>query len=185
MYVAFDYKHLASAITRARKLRKLTQTQLAAACNTDQATISRLENPANKHSVTLASLNKVASALGANMRVVFEPAEAETLAPHPAKKPKLSPSGLKELTIFEVDRLNRIHPDYLRRELKELREAGKRVPDETAVLLAQEVGKRWEPGEELTTHEAEQLQQMSYRDKLNEVIRLQNEGKHVPDKLLL
>ncbi len=107
MYVAFDYKHLASAITRVRKLRKLTQAQLAAACGMNQTTISRLENPANKHSVTLATLNKVAAALGTNMRVVFQPAEAETLA-QPTRKPEPTPKQLKELSIYEAERLQRM-----------------------------------------------------------------------------
>lgn len=91
MYAVFDYKFLASDITRVRKQRKLTQTQLAAACGMNQTTISRLENPDNKHSVTLATLNKVAAALGANMRVVFKPAEADTLTQLPTKKPQPTP----------------------------------------------------------------------------------------------
>ena len=129
MYSAFDYKFLASAITRARKLRKLTQAQLAAACGMNQTTVSRLENPANKPSVTLATLNKVAAALGCNMRVVFKPAEAETLD-LPAKKPEPTPRQLQDLTDYELERLKSLSGNRLINEVVRLQDGGKYVPDE-------------------------------------------------------
>lgn len=129
MYSAFEYKFLASAVARARKQRKLTQTQLAAACGMNQTTISRLENPDNKHSVTLATLNKVAAALGCNMRVVFKPAEAETLA-LPPKKPEPTPSQTHELTTFEEERLRQLSGNKLINEIIRLQDSGKAVPEE-------------------------------------------------------
>jgi len=129
MYSAFEYKFLASAITRARKLRKLTQAQLAAACGMNQTTISRLENPANKHSVTLATLNKVAAALGTNMRVVFQPAEAETLA-QPMRKPEPTPRQLEDLTAYEIERLQQLNGRTLINEIVRLQDGGKWVPDD-------------------------------------------------------
>jgi transcriptional regulator with XRE-family HTH domain len=129
MYSAFEYKFLASAITRARKQRKLTQAQLAAACGMNQTTISRLENPANKHSVTLSTLNKVAAALGCNMRVVFKPAEAETLVPT-TKKPVHTPKQLQDLTDYEIERLQQLSGNRLINEIVRLQDGGKWVPDE-------------------------------------------------------
>jgi transcriptional regulator with XRE-family HTH domain len=128
MYSSFEYKFLASAITRARKQRKLTQTQLAAACGMNQTTVSRLENPDNKHSVTLATLNKVAAALGCNMRVVFKPAEAETLVQ--TKKPEPTQTEWRELTIYELDRLRNMSGHTLINEVVRLQDGGKYVPDE-------------------------------------------------------
>ena len=129
MYSAFEYKFLASAVARARKQRKLTQTQLAAACGMNQTTISRLENPDNKHSVTLATLNKVAAALGCNMRVVFKPAEAETLA-LPPKKLEPTPAQHHELTTFEEERLRQLSGNKLINEIIRLQDSGKAVPEE-------------------------------------------------------
>jgi transcriptional regulator with XRE-family HTH domain len=128
MYSSFEYKFLASAITRARKQRKLTQTQLAAACGMNQTTVSRLENPDNKHSVTLATLNKVAAALGCNMRVVFKPAEAETLVQ--TKKPAPTQTEWQELTIYELERLQNMSGRTLINEVVRLQDGGKYVPDE-------------------------------------------------------
>ena len=127
MYSSFEYKFLASAVARARKQRKLTQTQLAAACGMNQTTISRLENPDNKHSVTLATLNKVAAALGCNMRVVFKPAEAETLA---TKKPEPTPKQLQDLTDYEIERLQQLSGKSLINEIVRLQDSGTWVPDE-------------------------------------------------------
>lgn len=127
MYSSFEYKFLASAVTRARKQRKLTQTQLAAACGMNQTTVSRLENPDNKHSVTLATLNKVAAALGCNMRVVFKPAEAETLA---TKKPTPTPKQTHDLTEYELDRLRQLSGNKLINEIIRLQDEGKYAPDE-------------------------------------------------------
>lgn len=128
MYSAFEYKFLASAVARARKQRKLTQAQLAAACGMNQTTVSRLENPDNKHSVTLATLNKVAAALGCNMRVVFKPAEAETLA---TKKPEPTPAQTHDLTEYELDRLRQLSGTKLINEIIRLQdEEGKFAPDE-------------------------------------------------------
>jgi transcriptional regulator with XRE-family HTH domain len=128
MYSSFEYKFLASAITRARKQRKLTQAQLAAACGMNQTTISRLENPANKHSVTLATLNKAAAALGCNMRVVFKPAEAETLVQ--TKKPEPTPKQMQELTTYELERLQNMSGHTLINEVVRLQDGGKWVPNE-------------------------------------------------------
>ena len=131
MYSAFEYKFLASAVARARKQRKLTQAQLAAACGMNQTTISRLENPDNKHSVTLATLNKVAAALGCNMRVVFKPAEAETLTQSPTKKPEPTPKQAWELTEYELERLRQLSGRQLINEVVRLQdEEGKFAPDE-------------------------------------------------------
>jgi transcriptional regulator with XRE-family HTH domain len=129
MYSAFEYKFLASAITRARKQRKLTQAQLAAACSMNQTTVSRLENPANKHSVTLATLNKVAAAMGCNMRVVFKPAEAETLD-LPAKKPEPTQAQWEDLTTYELERLQQLSGNRLINEVVRLQDSGKWVPNE-------------------------------------------------------
>lgn len=129
MYSAFEYKFLASAVTRARKQRKMTQAQLAAACGMNQTTISRLENPANKHSVTLATLNKVAAAMGCNMRVVFKPAEAETLD-LPAKKPEPTQKQWQDLTAYEEERLRQLTGHTLINEVVRLQDGGKWVPDE-------------------------------------------------------
>ena len=127
MYSSFEYKFLASAVARARKQRKLTQAQLAAACGMNQTTISRLENPDNKHSVTLATLNKVAAALGCNMRVVFKPAEAETLA---TKKPVHTPKQTHDLTEYELDRLRQLSGNKLINEIIRLQDEGKYAPSE-------------------------------------------------------
>ena len=129
MYSAFEYKFLASAVARARKQRKLTQAQLAAACGMNQTTVSRLENPDNKHSVTLATLNKVAAALGCNMRVVFKPAEAETLA-LPPKKPEPTPAQWQDLSAFEAERLQQLSGKSLINEIVRLQDSGTWVPDE-------------------------------------------------------
>lgn len=129
MYSSFEYKFLASAITRARKVRKLTQTQLAAACGMNQTTISRLENPDNKHSVTLATLNKVAAAMGCNMRVVFKPAEAETLVQSP-KKPEPTQKQAWELTEYELERLRQLSGSKLLNEVIRLQDEGKYAPNE-------------------------------------------------------
>ena len=129
MYSSFEYKFLASAVARARKQRKLTQAQLAAACGMNQTTVSRLENPDNKHSVTLATLNKVAAALGCNMRVVFKPAEAETLA-LPPKKPTPTPSQTHDLTEYELDRLRQLSGNKLINEIIRLQDEGKYAPSE-------------------------------------------------------
>ena len=129
MYSSFEYKFLASAVARARKQRKLTQAQLAAACGMNQTTISRLENPDNKHSVTLATLNKVAAALGCNMRVVFKPAEAETLT-LPPKKPEPTPKQTWELTEYELERLRQLSGRQLINEVIRLQDEGKYAPSE-------------------------------------------------------
>jgi len=129
MYSTFEYKFLASAVTRARKQRKLTQTQLAAACGMNQTTVSRLENPDNKHSVTLATLNKVAAALGCNMRVVFKPAEAETLV-QPTQKPAPTQKQWEDLTTYELERLKSLSGRTLINEVVRLQDGGKWVPNE-------------------------------------------------------
>jgi DNA-binding XRE family transcriptional regulator len=59
---------LAYRITELREKCGLTQAQLAAKVGTTQAGISRLENP-NYRNYSLTTLEKVAAALGARLRV--------------------------------------------------------------------------------------------------------------------
>jgi DNA-binding XRE family transcriptional regulator len=59
---------LAYRITELREKCGLTQAQLAAKVGTTQAGISRLENP-NYRNYSLSTLEKVAAALGARLRV--------------------------------------------------------------------------------------------------------------------
>ena len=62
---------LAHRITELREKCGLTQAQLADKVGTTQAGISRLENP-NYRNYSLTTLEKVAAALGARLRVELE-----------------------------------------------------------------------------------------------------------------
>ena len=63
---------IAYKIMQLRKLRRLSQTQLAKKMGTTQQTISRLENPQN-YEVTLATLSKAALALDARLNIDLTP----------------------------------------------------------------------------------------------------------------
>jgi DNA-binding XRE family transcriptional regulator len=67
---------LSHRITALREKRGLTQAELARRVGTTQAGISRLEN-ANYRNYSLATLGKVAAALGARLKVDFEEATAQ------------------------------------------------------------------------------------------------------------
>ena len=62
---------LAHRITELREKCGLTQADLARKVGTTQAGISRLENP-NYHNYSLATLEKIAAALGAKLKVELE-----------------------------------------------------------------------------------------------------------------
>lgn len=62
---------LAYRIVELREKRGLTQAQLARKVGTTQAGISRLENP-NYRNYSLSTLEKVANALGARLKVELE-----------------------------------------------------------------------------------------------------------------
>ena len=62
---------LAHRITELREKSGLTQAQLADKVGTTQAGISRLENP-NYRNYSLTTLEKVAAAVGARLRVELE-----------------------------------------------------------------------------------------------------------------
>ena len=62
---------LAHRIAELREQRGLTQAQLAEKVGTTQAGISRLENP-NYHNYSLKTLEKVAVALGARLKIEIE-----------------------------------------------------------------------------------------------------------------
>jgi DNA-binding XRE family transcriptional regulator len=62
---------LAHRIAELREKCGLTQAELARKVGTTQAGISRLENP-NYHNYSLKTLEKVANALGARLRVELE-----------------------------------------------------------------------------------------------------------------
>ena len=64
---------LAYRITELREKCGLTQAQLAEKVGTTQAGISRLENP-NYRNYSLTTLDKVAAALGARLKVELEDA---------------------------------------------------------------------------------------------------------------
>lgn len=137
MYRAFLFKSFAADLKEARLKRKLTQAQLAASSGVRQATISRLEKQTG-NDVNVATLEKLAAALHANLEIKI------TLAEVADAKPAPTPGQLKELTIYEVERLQRMRPDplnpepfdpfdptdYFQKEIDEMQAAGKRVPDE-------------------------------------------------------
>ena len=64
------YAELAVQIARLRTQKKLSQRRLARLLHTSQQTVSRLEDPQNT-SYSLRTLNKVARALGKQLKVEF------------------------------------------------------------------------------------------------------------------
>jgi DNA-binding XRE family transcriptional regulator len=72
-YNELNHLRLSHRITALREKRGLTQAELARKVGTTQAGISRLENP-SYHTYSLATLGKVATALGARLKVDFEEA---------------------------------------------------------------------------------------------------------------
>jgi DNA-binding XRE family transcriptional regulator len=67
----FDRLNLAHRIAELREKSGLTQSELARKVGTTQAGISRLENP-NYRNYSLKTLEKVAAALGARLRVELQ-----------------------------------------------------------------------------------------------------------------
>ena len=65
---------VALEITKAREARKMSQRELAEALKTKQQTVSRIECGAQN--VTIATLEKIAKALGLGLQVRFVPAGA-------------------------------------------------------------------------------------------------------------
>ena len=70
-YAELSRLRLAHRIAQLREKRGLTQAELARRVGTTQAGISRLENP-NYRNYSLKTLEKVAMALGARLRVELE-----------------------------------------------------------------------------------------------------------------
>jgi DNA-binding XRE family transcriptional regulator len=70
-YDELDRLRLAHRITELREKSGLTQAELAKKVGTTQAGISRLENP-NYRNYSLKTLEKVATALGARLKVELE-----------------------------------------------------------------------------------------------------------------
>lgn len=122
MYRAFLFKFFAADLRRARKARKLTQAQLAEASGVRQATISKLEKQTSCD-VNVATLEKLAAALHANLRIDLTLAEV-------TKKPEPTPTEWRELTIYELERLRNMSGHTLINEVVRLQDGGKYVPDE-------------------------------------------------------
>ena len=70
-YAELDRLRLAQRIAELREKCGLTQAELARKVGTTQAGISRLENP-NYRNYSLKTLEKVATALGARLKVELE-----------------------------------------------------------------------------------------------------------------
>lgn len=101
LYRAFSFAYCARQLKQARKLRKLTQAQLATSSGVRQATISKLEKQTSCD-VSLVTLERLAAALHANLRVDF------TLAETPSVKPQPTPFEAKQLSDWEYERLEEI-----------------------------------------------------------------------------
>jgi transcriptional regulator with XRE-family HTH domain len=87
---------VALQIARLREQAGLSQKELAKRLKTSQQQISRLESPGYEgHSLTM--LRRVAKALHANVRVVFEPAKAtnEAHVAEPAERYRAKPAKAK------------------------------------------------------------------------------------------
>ena len=69
----FPYRQLADELVALRAGLGLTQAQLAQRTNTSQSVIARLES--GRHPVTVKTLTTIASAVGMDWRISFEPAE--------------------------------------------------------------------------------------------------------------
>ena len=65
---------VALEIVKAREARKMSQCDLAAVLKTKQQTVSRIERGAQN--VTVATLHKIAKALGLGLQIRFVPAGA-------------------------------------------------------------------------------------------------------------
>ena len=124
MYRAFLFKFFAADLRRVRKARKLTQAQLAEASGVRQATISKLEKQTSCD-VNVATLEKLAAALHANLRIDLTLAEV-TKKPTPVH----TPTEWKELTTYELERLQNMSGRTLINEVVRLQDGGKYVPDE-------------------------------------------------------
>ena len=124
MYRAFLFKFFAADLRRVRKARKLTQAQLAAASGVRQATISKLEKQTSCD-VNVATLEKLAAALHANMEIKIALADIE-----PTKKPEPTQAQWEELTDYELERLQQLSGNRLINEVVRLQDGGKWVPDE-------------------------------------------------------
>lgn len=74
-YNELNHLRLSNRIAALREKRGLSQAELARKVGTTQAGISRLENP-NYQNYSLATLGKVANALGARLKVDFEESTA-------------------------------------------------------------------------------------------------------------
>jgi transcriptional regulator with XRE-family HTH domain len=87
---------VALQIAALREQAGLSQKELAKRLNTSQQQVSRLESPEYEgHSLSM--LRRVAKALHANVRVVFEPAKAtnEAHVAEPAKRYRAKPAKAK------------------------------------------------------------------------------------------
>lgn len=125
MYRAFLFKFFAADLRKARKARKMTQAQLAEASGVRQATISKLEKQTSCD-VNVATLEKLAAALHANLRIDLTLADIA-----PTKKPEPTPKQTWELTEYELDRLRQLSGRQLINEIVRLQdEEGKFAPDE-------------------------------------------------------
>ena len=124
MYRAFLFKFFAADLRRVRKARKLTQAQLAEASGVRQATISKLEKQTSCD-VNVATLEKLAAALHANLRIDLTLAEV-TKKPTPVH----TPTEWQELTTYELERLRQLSGNRLINEVVRLQDGGKYVPDE-------------------------------------------------------
>jgi transcriptional regulator with XRE-family HTH domain len=122
MYRAFLFKFFAADLRKARKARKMTQAQLAEASGVRQATISKLEKQTSCD-VNVATLEKLAAALHANLRIDLTLADITV-------KPVHTPKQLEDLTAYETERLQQLSGNRLINEIVRLQDGGKWVPDE-------------------------------------------------------
>lgn len=122
MYRAFLFKFFAADLRKARKARKMTQAQLAASSGVRQATISKLEKQTSCD-VNVATLEKLAAALHANLRIDLTLADV-------VAKPVHTPKQHHELTTFEEERLRQLSGNKLINEIIRLQDSGKAVPEE-------------------------------------------------------
>lgn len=122
MYRAFLFKFFAADLRRVRKARKLTQAQLAASSGVRQATISKLEKQTSCD-VNVATLERLAAALHANLRIDLTLADV-------VAKPVHTPKQLQDLTDYEIERLQQLSGNKLINEIIKLQDSGTWVPDE-------------------------------------------------------
>jgi transcriptional regulator with XRE-family HTH domain len=78
----FPFRRVADEIVALRASAGLTQAQLAVKMKTTQSTVARFES--GRHPITVRTLDRVASALGAEWRIVFEPVAAPTTTAVPS-----------------------------------------------------------------------------------------------------